>query len=285
MALLTGGCATKPYSYGQNPDTQLTLKLDPGEPQIERGKPQFIIDGLGHYLVSLPSKLLLWSWQVDNHQISPATEDRIKNYLADNHLSSVKVRLNQYAPGGEWRRLVKNREMPGFFRYTFGVLSTSIYTILPGRLLGGDHYNPYTNTINLYSDSKAIALHEAAHAKDFGGKRNRHWKGWYSFLRILPLAPLYQEAKASGDTIGYAAKKQMTEEEKEAYRTLYPAYMTYIAGEGIKWIQLDMWTNYAIQLALALPGHVVGRIKAAAIDNDGPEATEVKNPATVAGPS
>ena len=40
------------------------------------------------------------------------------------------------------------------------------YTIFPGRVFGGDRYNPFTNTINLYSDHPSIALHEAAHAKD-----------------------------------------------------------------------------------------------------------------------
>lgn len=38
------------------------------------------------------------------------------------------------------------------WRYSIGMLSWLQYTLLPGRLFGGDHYNPYSNTISLYSD-------------------------------------------------------------------------------------------------------------------------------------
>lgn len=272
VTLLASGCATVPYEYGRDLNTSLTLELQPGEAQAERGKPVGWLDGLGHYFFSLPSKLILWNWRVDNHKIQPETGDILARYLAANDLPHVKVRLNQYAPGGEWRRLVKNREMPGFFRFTLGAISTAMYTILPGRLFGGDNYNPYTNTINLYSDVPAIVLHEGAHAKDFAEKRNRHWKGWYAFLRLLPLTPLYQEAVASNDAISYAVEENLVAEEKQAYKVLYPAYMTYIAGEGLRWINIDLWIQFAAQATLALPGHIVGRIKAAVVDRPVVEA-------------
>ena len=79
------------------------------------------------------------------------TEASILEYLDANGLCNVKVRLNQYAPGGEWSRLVRNGEMPMAWRWTLGMLSVVFYTIIPERvfagLQGGDHYNPYTNTI------------------------------------------------------------------------------------------------------------------------------------------
>lgn len=265
-AFCASGCATVPYKYGQNFDTPLTLELRPQEVQMERGRPVPWVDGLGHYFFSLPSKLILWNWQVDNHKIDVETEGLLARYLELNDLPNVKVRINQYAPGGEWRRLFRNREMPAFFRYTLGLLSTAYYTILPGRLFGGDNYNPYTNTINIYSDVPAVVLHEGAHAKDYAGKRNRHWKGWYSFLRILPLTPLYQEAVASNDAISFAVEEKLYAEEEQAYKVLYPAYMTYISGEGLRWVSIDFWIQYAAQAALALPGHVVGRIRAAGVE-------------------
>ncbi len=272
LCLLTSGCATVPYEYGRNLDTPLTLELRPHEAQIERGRPSAWFDIPGHYIFSLPSKLVLWNWRVDNHKIKQQTEDVLERYLAANDLLNVKVRLNQYAPGAEWRRLIKNREMPGFFRYTLGAISTVLYTILPGRLFGGDNYNPYTNTINLYSDVPAIALHEGGHAKDFAKKRNRHWKGWYSFLGILPFTPLYQEAVASSDAISFAVAENLLGEEQEAYKVLYPAYTTYITGEGLRWLSIEPLIQFAVQATLALPGHVVGRIKAATIDRPDAEA-------------
>jgi len=257
-------CAATPYVAGHGIERPDTLPLRPGEAQIERGRSASFLDGLGHYVLSLPTKLLLWNWDVDNHEISPQTEARLAQYLADNDLHQVKVRLNEYAPGGEWRRLVLNRAVNGFWRYTVGVLTVSLYTILPGRafagLFGGDDYNPYTNTISLYSDHPAIALHEAGHAKDFA---QRKYPGTYGALRILPLAPLYQEAWATGDAIGYDRGHGLSKEEKADYKLLYPAYGTYVVGEGLRWISTP-W-QYAILLVGVIPGHIIGRIKAAGV--------------------
>jgi hypothetical protein len=259
-------CATVPYVPGRGIESPDTLPLQPDEEQIERGRPVPFVDGLGHYFFSLPTKLLLWNWHVDDHDISPSTEARLAKYLADNDLHEVKVRLNEYAPGAEWRRLVHNRAVNGFWRYTIGALTVSLYTILPGRLfaglLGGDDYNPYTNTINLYSDHPAVALHEAAHAKDFA---QREYKGTYGALRLLPVVPLYQEGVATGDTVGYDRDLELTEAEKADYKVLYPAYGTYVGGEALRWVPTP-W-QYAVTLAAVIPGHIVGRIKAAEVDD------------------
>ena len=208
--LFISGCAVKPYVYKDNLEGPHTFELREEESQIERGRPNGFVDGIGHYFFSIPSKIVLLNWKIDNHNISSETESILTEYLNDNGLENVKVRINQYSPGAEWKRLIFNSDMPGFFRFTFGVIATSFYTIFPGRVFGGDNYNPYTNTINLYSDSPAVALHEAAHAKDFIG-RNRGFKGWYALMRILPLMPLFQEGKASGDAIGYTIDKDMEE--------------------------------------------------------------------------
>ncbi len=136
-------CASTPYPYGRDLESDLTLKLRPGEEQIERGRPHKLIDGVGHYFFSLPAKLLLLDWRVDNHDISEETEASLLEYLDANGLCNVKVRLNQYAPGREWSRLVRNGEMPMAWRWTLGMLSVTIYSIIPERvfagLVGGDH--------------------------------------------------------------------------------------------------------------------------------------------------
>jgi hypothetical protein len=261
---MPAACARVPYpytSYAEKPDT---LRLREGEPQIARGEPVPVVDALGHYVFSLPSKLLLWNWRVDNHRISPETEETVAAYLKANGLRQVKVRLNQYEPRDEWRRLVRNSAMPGFWRYTFGVLTCAEYTALPGRLFGGDCYNPYTNSVSIYSDHRAIALHECAHAKDFAG-RSRGMKGWYSFMRLLPIVPFYQEEIATGDAIGYVRDIEDGRLEKSSYKILYPAYCTYIAGEGLRWVRVQWWVSYAVTYAAVIPGHIVGRIKAATV--------------------
>jgi len=259
------GCASIPYHYTRNVEDRFVLKLEPAELQIERGRPVWLVDALGHYILSLPSKILLLNWRVDNHKVSSETEKKLQAYLLDNDLENVKVRLNQYAPGAEWRRLIRNPWMQGGWRYTLGVLTMVYYTILPGRLFGGDNYNPYTNTINIYSDHKAIVLHEAGHARDFT-KQTRGFRGVYAFLRIFPLVPLYHEKQATSDAIGYDWDKLLYDDLKADYKILYPAYCTYIAGEGLRWVQTSYWIQYAVMFAAVIPGHIVGRIKAATIE-------------------
>jgi len=268
MALtLAGGCASVPYEYGKDLEVSSVLRLSPGEAQFERGNPHEFLDWIGHHVVSLPSKLILWNWNVANHNISTETEEVLKQYLNDNDLPSVKVRLNDYSPGDEWRRLAKNRSVGGGWRFTFGALSVIYYTILPDRffagLFGGDSYNPYTNTIHLYSDHPAIALHEAGHAKDFAGEDD---KGLYSALGLLPIVPLIQESRATSDALGYVIDKGMVKEEEEAYKILYPAFGSYIPsgvfGIAYDYIRFEGGVDIIVNVVSIVTGHVVGRIEA-----------------------
>jgi len=258
LAVIVAGCAKVPYRYGHNLDGPRTLRLAPGEPQIERGKKLWLLDGLGHCVFSLPSKLLLWNWQVCDHRISPETEAKLKRYLAENNLQSVKVRLNQYSPGGEWSRLVRNKDFNPFWRYVLGVPMWLWHTAFPNRLWAGfpiigtgDHYNPCTNTIHLYSGHKSIALHEAGHAKDFAPQDS---KAIYALLyALLPGFSLYVEAQATGDAIGYDIAHGLWQDEKADYKILYPAYGTYIGGLG----------GIFLYFPAVVGGHIVGRSQAA----------------------
>lgn len=56
---LLAGCAHVPYCPGRNIEMANTLQLAPGEPQFERGRRVALLDGTGHYVISLPSKLIL----------------------------------------------------------------------------------------------------------------------------------------------------------------------------------------------------------------------------------
>ncbi len=258
LLLLVQGCATVPYHYGARPDGAGSLALRPGEQQIERGKPNALIDGVG-WVVGIPSKVLLWNIRMDNHAIGTNTEETLQTYLQRNSLTNVKVRLNQYAPGGEWSRLFRNKTVGWGWRYTLGVLSCAFYTILPQRIFGGDNYNDYTDTISIYSDVPAVALHEGGHAKDFAGRK---WKGTYGFLYALPFVALYHEALATGDAVGYLRDQPDAEAEQRAYHVLYPAYGTYIGGSFSQYVAPYTW----VYLAGVIPGHVVGRWKATTVD-------------------
>ncbi len=99
-------------------------------------------------------------------------------------------------------RLARNRHVAWPYRLLIGLPVTLVFEVLlPGRLFPwGDYYNPYTNTVHLYSDHAAVALHEAGHAHDLASRR---FKGTDEALDYL---------KASGDRTGEVA----------AYKILYP---------------------------------------------------------------
>ena len=259
--LLSGGCATLPYREGVLAENNVrALPLRPGGPQVVRGKPIAVLDAADWYWPpSLLSKLVLWNARVDSHQISEETEAVLRDYLARNSLTNVKVRLNGYQPGAEWRRLFRNRAVGAGWRYTLGIWSVVSYTIMPGRFFGGDHYNPYTDSINLYSDLPAVAVHEGAHAKDTAGRK---LKGTHAFLYALPGAPLYYEAVASRDALSYLRAHQSLALQKQGYHLLYPAYGTYV-GSTVGYVVDDPWG--LLNIGAAIPGHIVGRIRGATL--------------------
>ena len=275
-ALLLGGCASTPYRLHEGLETDFTLRLLEDEPQIERGRPNAWVDGFGHYFFSLPTKLILLNWRVNNHRISQEVEDALQIYLWANGLCNTKVRINQYAPGDEYRRLFANGEMPVGWRYTLGLLSVTFYAIFPGRLFagfpiigGGDSYNPYTNSLHIYSDLRSVALHEGGHAKDLAMTEGRQLKGLYAGARAVPLVgipvALYQEAVASNDALSWELATGNARDSRSAYRTLYPAYGTYVGGAastGAAYFLDRLWLLYAIQFGVVAAGHIGGQTRA-----------------------
>lgn len=260
--VLTSGCASVPYAPSRCAEIE-RMPLRANEPQIERGNPHTFLDGFGSWVLGLPSKVTLLSLRVDNHDVSPETEAALARYLEANGLCDVKVRINQYAVPGEWSRLFRNRNIHGFWRYTFGILSLVNYTVLPQRAFGGDNYNPFTNTISIYSDLESVALHEGGHAKDFA---EREWKGAYAALGALPLTSLYLEAVASSDAVSYLRSRGETQGEKKAYPLLYGAYSTYITGETLQFYSGPEGWIGLVAIPVAWAGHAVGRVKAWTID-------------------
>ena len=258
------GCASVPYVPAAA-ESDETVPLGGDDPRVERGRPQVFVDGLGHYLFSLPSKLALLSWHVENHDVSPETEVALLEYLDLNRLCRVKVRINQYAPGGEYRRLFRNRDVGAGWRYTLGLLTVTLYTIFPERVFGGDNYNPFTNTVHLYSDESAIALHEGGHAKDFAETTH---KGLYAAVRLLPVVPLYQEGAATADAVSYLHAEDPSREPK-AYPLLWSAWGTYLAGEVTQWF-VEGPIVYAIVIPVAWIGRGVGTVHASLLPDPGP---------------
>jgi hypothetical protein len=249
LTSVSAGCAAPKYIRGSSAVYYSSPELaEITTTQIERGRPNAFLDGFG-WVWGIPAKIILFDRRVENHQVGSRTEAEIAGYLRANELDSVKVRLNQYSPADDWQRLVANKSVGPGWRYTLGTLSVAGETIFPGRLFGGDHYNPFTNTIHVYSDAPAIAVHEGGHAKDFA---KRKWKGTWAAVYLIPGVPLLHEARATEDALTYYKIYGDAASQREAYNLLYPAYGSYVGGalgdpSGIGY------------LAGVLTGHAAGR--------------------------
>lgn len=221
IIFILSGCATAKPSSSK-------LAWQNGS-QIEVGKPDLLVDTLGN-IVSLPKKIILLNLKIDNHKIGPETEQFIRDYIKDNPelMKDTKIRINQFTPVGEFKRLIKNKKISWWWRIFPGIPITMFS--LCGRLLGGDHYNPYTDTVNIYSDIPAVALHETGHAVDVTKKVEEGWADYYAVGRLLPPVTLHQEYEASQKAIDYLKEKKERKEENKAYRVLIPAYGTYAGG-------------------------------------------------------
>jgi hypothetical protein len=251
--LASGGCRVlQPVpipNHTQHIPTEL-LSSD-GKSQIEVGRPNTVIDTVG-WVVGIPSKVLLWDRRIDRHKISEDTILATADYIEQNNLPHVKVRANQYAPLEDWRRLRNNKTVAWPWRYSLGTLSVAGEAILPGRIWGGDHFNPFTQTIHLHSDVPAIALHEAAHAKDF---TRRKYQGSYAAAYLF--VPLWHETLATEDVFAYLDERQDPNAIAEANRILYPAYGTYVGNAIGGFVPGG---GVPIYYGAVLAGHINGRM-------------------------
>jgi hypothetical protein len=149
-------------------------------------------------------------------------------------------------------------------------------SVFAGRIFagffGGDSYNPYTNTVAIYSDHSAVALHEAGHAEDFAARR---FKGSYALLRLLPGVDLFQEFIATEKAIEYFVQTDNVPAELEAYAVLYPAFGTYVGGYYGTFVPFSQWIGACV-------GHVWGqaRVSSRAKYYSRMKAAEPPNPNT-----
>jgi hypothetical protein len=181
--------------------------------------------------------------------------------MAQNGLYDTKVRLNQYNPGDEWRRLVRNPHVAPGWKYTFGAIDTLAYTILPGRIFGGDRYSPYTNSVHVYSDIPALAQLPAAYAKDVNSRR---MPGTYVFTQSFTGLNLIHETINTRDVLAFTETNSSPGDLREAHEILSPHYGLAIGGTVGNFVHLNPATG-AIELVGLLGGHAVGRYRASQI--------------------
>ena len=214
-------------TQAQNPAPTESMPADAPTVEVEYGSRRPIIDGVG-WVFGIPRKVLMWDQRADNHSVSEETVGEVAGYLQERGLQDVKVRVNQYAPGQEWKRLTQNKNIGAGWRYTLGTLKCLEYTLVPGRLFGHDQYNPYTNSLYLYSDMPALGLAESAYAKDV---QHRKYPGTYAAVQSLPIVAMWHETLATGEVLEYVSLRGSAEEQEKIRRDLYARYGIELGGE------------------------------------------------------
>lgn len=194
---------------------------------VKHGRDAPVIDAIG-WVAGTPNKLALWDRRADNHDIAPETVGGVLRYMNANSLNDVQVNVNRYDPLDEWGRLIANQRVGPGWKYTVGLYAHLKYTLLPGRVVGGDWYNPYTDSLHLYSDIVPLGIARVAYAKDV---RTRDYAGTYAASQEIPIVGMMHEALATEDALYYLRNYETQEQIEEAERILAPDYGASWGGQ------------------------------------------------------
>src|SRR5262245_15437154 len=97
LGVSASGCISAPEAYEPTEAYYVERQREApeGSPQIEVGRPNLVLDGLNNYLLSLPTKLILWNGRALDHRLEPEDRAKLERYLRINQMHSVKIRHNE----------------------------------------------------------------------------------------------------------------------------------------------------------------------------------------------
>ncbi|MCA9012888.1 MAG: hypothetical protein KDB01_24220 [Planctomycetaceae bacterium] len=214
------------------------------------GQPNKLVDSAG-WIVGIPRKVLLWDRRVDNHDVGDETTETMASFARLHELEGVCIRVNQYDPLGEFSRLRTNQSVAPGWRYTFGTMRLISYTLAPGRVFGGDQYNPYTNSVYIYSDVPALAVEAAAYAKDV---QSRSLPGTYAAVNELPFVSIWHETVNVRDAAAFMKTHGTDQQRTDGLRVLHANYGSTLA--------VATGAGPVAQVGAAVAGQLTGRFHA-----------------------
>ena len=214
------------------------------------GRPNKLVDSAG-WIVGIPRKVLLWDRRVDNHDVGDETTQTMASFAQLHELEGLCVRVNQYDPLDEFSRLRTNQTVAPGWRYTFGTMRLITYTLVPGRVFGGDQYNPYTNSVYIYSDVPALAVEAAAYAKDV---QTRSLPGTYAAVNELPFVSIWHETVNVRDAAAFMKSHGTDQQKTDGLRVLHANYGSTLA--------IATGAGPVAQVGAAVAGQITGRFHA-----------------------
>lgn len=246
------GCASSPACYSEL-KSRPELRQSSPEVVFQYGTPNWYLDSMQKF-AELPSRVMQGGRLKVDRVPSEETREVLTDYLQQNNIADVPVLVNHYDPAGQWRRLQDNQHISPGWKYTAGTCTVISYTLIPGRVIGRDSYNPYTDTLSINSGRLSDSLHAAAYAKDI---HNRESPGTYAVVNSLPLVSLWKTTRAVNDVVGYAQARDSWQLESGIYRDQYPQVAVKTLAPAAFF--MTPVGNVALAVSGGAVGYAVGR--------------------------
>jgi hypothetical protein len=255
---LSSGCVQKNYRYGIA-NQVLASKLPRTPNLITVGGDHPRIDSLERTL-QYPGKVFRTWFPPNAPQENPdslrlAAIQTATDYLDDNELKGVYVDVREYNPHEQWNRLKSNTRIAPFWKYTGGTLYHIGYCVLPGRAIGFDSYNGFTNTLSINSTSSASSIMHAGYVKKIYDQR---YPGTYIAANWLPIMPLFRDSSVSSDVLTYARLKGNWPLEKELLPRTYAKLGGDTVAQATSLIPGVAYLPFYFTPALTAAGNIAG---------------------------
>ena len=119
----------------------------------------------------------------------------------DEALAGTHVSFGDTYPAESLSRVWNNRKI-GLLSKMLGTAAIPINDLL-AQVQRMDNYNPYSDTVTMFSSDPAILRHELGHAQDFASRS--YPIPYYMLRQKVPLLDLYQEGVASVKAVDHLA--------------------------------------------------------------------------------
>jgi len=156
-------------------------------------------------------------------QFAESSVDLAARYISENDLADMRIEWKSRDPKTEWERIQDNPHLGPIRRKMLGRLSWGLANLrwqFPG---GGNHYDPFSDTLYLKNDEPIQVLTALARAKAARGSRFPVAGGLVS---RAPLLAVGHRVRIASEVQSFARKHNDWDLERDSYRELYPSLLS-----------------------------------------------------------
>jgi hypothetical protein len=256
------GCVNDTYQFGIS-RAALASRLPRTPNLITLGGHHPRIDSIERVIDFPGKKFREWFPSEDPDLLLDPTTRQLKvvqsasDYLDANGLKGVYIDVREYNPSEQWNRMLNNDRISPFWKYTGGSLYYLGYCALPGRALGWDNYNAFTNTLSINSESPSSSVFHAGYVKKIYDQK---YPGTYIAMNWLPILPLIRDSSVSSDVLTYARTIENWELERGLYPQVYGRLGGDVVAQATSLIPGIAYMPFYTAPLLTGAGHVAGRV-------------------------